>query len=102
MPVGKELWWTSEPARVKVVVEGITPMGSGSAVVLKVVEGATAAMPLRNATAACFSILSTKTFGDWAPLPAVDPFTHIPEARASVAQHIEPEGDGAAQAAATT
>jgi hypothetical protein len=97
VPVGKELWWTEEPASVQVVVEEVTPDadGTGSVLVLKVIRGATRAQPLRWAPSACFSILTTQTYGAWAgPMTAV-PFTHVPEVPDPRDDHIEPEGDAA-------
>jgi hypothetical protein len=81
VPVGKELWWTEEPAKVRVVVESVTPdrHGSGSVIVVKVMDGVSAAQPLRTAATACFSILSTRTFGGYLPVTDADPFTHIPD-----------------------
>lgn len=103
IPVGKELWWAQEPEKVKVMVEETSadPMGPGSVLVLKVLSGANgAALPLRTISRACFSVLTTSTYGDYAPMPATDPFTHIPERAETTAQHIEPEGDTPAAASA--
>jgi hypothetical protein len=95
VPVGKELWWTEEPAKVRVIVESVTPdrRGPGSILILKVLDGVSAAQPLRTAPTACFSILSTQTFGGYLPVADSDPFTHIPNQPDPGTEHIEPEGD---------
>jgi hypothetical protein len=95
VPIGKELWWTEEPARVRVVVESVTPdrRGPGSILVLKVMEGVSAAQPLRATATATFSILTTDTYGGYRKLPTDDPFTHVSEQLDATTDHIEPEGD---------
>jgi hypothetical protein len=95
VPVGKELWWTEESDKVRVVVESVTPDrdGPGSILTIKVIGGVSAAQPLRTSATACFSILSTRTFGAYLPVADADPFTHISDQPDSGADHIEPEGD---------
>jgi hypothetical protein len=94
VPVGKELWWTQEPSKVRVVVESVKSdrRGQASILTLKVMEGVSAAQPLRTAATACFSILSTHTFGGRVQFAGADPFTHIPSHVDPTTDHIEPEG----------
>ena len=95
VPVGKELWWAEEPGAVQVVVEQVTPdpAGPGTVLVMKVMSGARRAQALRFAPSACFSVLTTHTFGSgFRPMPEI-PFTHVPEAPDPRDGHIEPEAD---------
>jgi hypothetical protein len=95
VPVGRELWWAEEPGAVQVVVEQVTPdpAGPGTVLVMKVMSGARRAQALRFAPSACFSVLTTHTFGNGLrPMPQI-PFTHVPEAPDPRDGHIEPEAD---------
>jgi hypothetical protein len=78
IPLGRELWWSEQPAGREFVVQGITPQPSGGAlVVLKLMTGSgrTAVPPV--GTQACFSSHSTKA--PWQTvLPDDDPWTHQP------------------------
>ena len=104
VPVGKELWWTDEPASVQVVVEDVQPdaTGPGSVLVMKVMSGATRARALRYAPSACFSVLSTQTYGGGYQPMAQIPFTHVPETPDPRDGHIEPEADAARASAAAS
>jgi hypothetical protein len=95
IPVGKELWWTEQPAKVRVVVESVTSdrIGPGSILIVKVIDGVSAARPLRAAATACFSILSTRTFAGYLPIADTDPFTHVASQADPGTDHIEPEAD---------
>jgi hypothetical protein len=104
IPIGRELWWTAEPARVHAIVEAVDadPTGAGSIVTLTITGGTRAATPLRTAISACFSILSTDSFSGYLPIAATDPFTHVPDHADPTTAHIEPEGDAAEAAAPAT
>jgi hypothetical protein len=104
IPIGRELWWTDEPSRVQAIVSAVeaNPAGAGSIVTLTITGGARAAMPLRTANFACFSILSTDSFSGYLPIAATDPFTHVPDHADPTTAHIEPEGDAAQQGVQAT
>lgn len=76
IPIGRELWWTGQPAGREFIVDDmITGPGGGSDVVLKLMtsSGGTALPSLGDLT--CFSIHTTK--GEWSgKLPVEDPWTH--------------------------
>jgi hypothetical protein len=88
LPVGKELWWTDRPDRVRAVVHSVAadPDGTGSLVELKVMQNIEDARALGSVTRpVCFSQLTTKTH--WAGvLPDHIPWTH---------RIVEDEADGA-------
>jgi hypothetical protein len=90
-PVGKELWWTERPDRVRVVVVSAKDdsAGPGSLVTLKVMEQLEDALLLQKAKGpVCFSQLKTKT--RWrGSLPSGVPWTHQSSVPAESDQDIE-------------
>lgn len=78
IPRGKDLWWTDEPDRVRVVVDSVVaePAGPGSVLTLKVMEHLDDAARLATAQRpVCFSQLTTREA--WSGrLPTQVPWTH--------------------------
>jgi hypothetical protein len=78
MPRGKELWWTGDRDGRSYIVHDVRHGAQGGSVVtLKLTTSASVALP-KVGDQVCFSIHTTST--QWmTKLPAIAPWTHVPQ-----------------------
>jgi hypothetical protein len=92
IPLGKELWWSTQPGGREYVVEAIAAAPDGGwLVTLKLMTGSTAAELPGVGSDACFSVHNTHR----APpltLPDAEPWTHRPVRQIAPAGPIEEDG----------
>jgi len=91
MPLGKELWWSEQPAGREYVLEDLRPApGGGSLVTLKLMTSSGSASLPTVGKEAFFSV--HKTAPGWlAKLPLEAPWTHQASATPATVAAIEDE-----------
>jgi hypothetical protein len=91
MPLGKELWWSEQPAGREYVLEDIQPApGGGSLVTLKLMTSSGSTALPTVGREACFSVHKTSA-GWFARLPQDAPWTHQAAAPRASMTAIEDE-----------